>query len=153
MGDSSGCQFSNNNLAVYLQGVDVMPSPNITTEYFVTATLPSAAVGRRVWQFIAQGTLTELPATLVLDYTKAHENCPSFNITFENPLNGTLIIHNQTFSANKFMTYAVDPENQYILVLTVEKMPKKIVQCYGADSKQNYYFNVNVDDCKSGEAC
>ena len=34
MGDTSGCQISSQNLAVYLQGVSVEPSSNLTSEYF-----------------------------------------------------------------------------------------------------------------------
>jgi len=47
MGDTSGCQINSNNLAVYLQGVTVGPSSKITSEYFVTASLPSSASLRR----------------------------------------------------------------------------------------------------------
>ena len=78
MGDTSGCQISSQNLAVYLQGVSVEPSSNLTSEYFVTASLPSSASLRRVWQFTTQGTITGPDiATLTLDYTQAHINCPS----------------------------------------------------------------------------
>ena len=55
MGDTSGCQISSNNLAVYLQGVTVEPSSNLTSEYFVTASLPSSISNKRVWQFTTQG--------------------------------------------------------------------------------------------------
>ena len=77
MGDTSGCQISSNNLAVYLQGVTVGPSSKITSEYFVTASLPSCIKNKRVWQFTTQGKITGPDiAFLTLDYTQAHENCP-----------------------------------------------------------------------------
>jgi hypothetical protein len=157
MGDTSGCQISQNNLAVYLQGVTVEPSSNITSEYFVTATLPSAAKNNRVWQFISQGTLSET-STLTLDYTQAHLNCPTYNITFENALNGSFIVHNQVFSAKKYISY--QHTNTYVLVLTI-KLPKKIVACYGPSTVQNYSFSVYINDdaacsgnsCGSGNCC
>jgi len=138
MGDVSGCQPSINNLAAYLQGVSVEPSSNITSQYFVTASLPSSIKNRRVWQFTTQGTISGT-STLTLDYTQAHQNCPLYNITFEGALNGLLTIHNQTFSANKYMSYALSPTNPYVLVLTIN-IPKKITQCYGVGTTQNYFF-------------
>ena len=144
MGDVSGCVPSVNNLAAYLQGVDVQPSSNITSEYFVTGSLPSSASLRRVWQFTTQGTISGT-STLTLDYTQAAQKCSLYNITFEGALNGTLIIHNQTFSANKYISYALSPTNPYVLVLTI-KIPKKIIECYGAGTTQNYFFSINLND-------
>jgi len=144
MGDTSGCQISRNNLAVYLQGVTVEPSSNITSEYFVTASLPSSASLRRVWQFTTQGTITGPEvATLTLDYTQAHENCPDYNITFEGALNGTLTVKNQVFSANKFMSYTLT--SAYVIVLSI-KIPKSIQECFGPTTTQNYSFSVYVND-------
>jgi hypothetical protein len=144
MGDTSGCQISSNNLAVYLQGVTVEPSSNLTSEYFVTASLPSSASLRRVWQFTTQGTITGPDtATLTLDYTQAHINCPEYNITFEGALNGTLTVKNQIFSANKFMSYTLT--SAYVLVLTL-RVPKSILECFGASTTQNYSFSVFVND-------
>jgi len=144
MGDTSGCQISRNNLAVYLQGVTVEPSTNITSEYFVTASLPSSASLRRVWQFTTQGTITGPEvATLTLDYTQAHINCPLYNITFEGALNGLLTIHNQVFSANKFMSYTLT--SAYVIVLSI-KIPKAILECFGSGKTENYSFSVYVND-------
>ena len=144
MGDTSGCQPSLNNLAFYLQGVSVTPSSNITSEYFVTASLPSSASLRRVWQFTTQGTITGPDtATLTLDYTQAHINCPKYNITFENALNGTFTVHNQVFSANKFITYTLT--SAYVLLLTMT-LPKKIVECYGASTPQAYFLDITIND-------
>jgi len=142
MTDISGCQISNNNLAVYLQGVSVQPSSTITTDYFVTASLPSSAENRRVWNFTTQGTITGT-STLTLDYTQAHTACPAYNITFEGALNGTLTIHNQVFSANKYVSYQLT--SPYVLVLTLH-IPKKIVDCYGGSSTQAYSLDVNIND-------
>jgi len=143
MGDTSGCQINSNNLAVYLQGVTVTPSSNITSEYFVTGSLPSSASTHRVWQFTTQGTLTgPLTATLTLDYTVAHENCPNYNITFDGRLNGTFIVHNQVFSANKFISYQLT--STYVLVLTL-RIPTSILECFG-DKPQHYSFSVYVND-------
>ena len=144
MGDTSGCQISSQNLAVYLQDVTVTPSSNMTSEYFVTASLPSSASLRRVWQFTSQGTITgpEI-ATLTLDYTQAYINCSDYNITFEGALNGLLTIHNQVFSANKFMSYQLT--SAYVLVLTL-KIPKSILECFGPGKTQNYSFSVYVND-------
>jgi hypothetical protein len=152
MGDTSGCEISSNNLAVYLQGVTVTPSSNITSEYFVTASLPSATKNNRVWQFISQGTISGT-STLTLDYTQAHLNCPTYNITFENALNGSFIVHNQVFSAKKYISY--QHTNTYVLVLTI-KLPKKIVACYGPSTAQNYSFNVYINDdvaCTGNSSC
>lgn len=144
MGDTSGCQISSNNLAVYIQGVTVTPSSNITTEYFVTASLPSCIKNKRVWQFTTQGTITGPDtAVITLDYTKAHINCPEYNITFEGALNGTLTIHNQVFSANKFMSYSL--VSTYVLQLSI-RIPKAILECYGTGTTQNYFFDVYVND-------
>jgi hypothetical protein len=144
MGDTSGCQINSNNLAVYLQGVSVTPSSNLTSEYFVTASLPSSASLRRVWQFTTQGTITGPDtATLTLDYTQAHINCPDYNITFEGALNGLLTIHNQVFSANKFMSYTLT--SAYVIVLSI-KIPKAILECFGPGKTQNYSFSVFVND-------
>ena len=144
MGDTSGCQISSNNLAVYLQGVTVEPSSNLTSEYFVTASLPSSASTKRVWQFTTQGTITGPDtATLTLDYTQAHINCPAYNITFEGALNGTFIVKNQVFSANKFMSYQL--VSTYVLELTL-RIPKAILECFGSSTTQNYFFNVNLND-------
>ena len=143
MGDTSGCQINSNNLAVYLQGVTVIPSSNITSEYFVTGSLPSSASTKRVWQFTTQGTLTgPLTATLTLDYTVAHENCPNYNITFDGRLNGTFIVHNQVFSANKFISYQLT--STYVLVLTL-RIPTSILKCFG-NKPQHYFFSVYVND-------
>jgi len=70
------CEPTQQNTAVYLQGVTVTTSSNIANEYFVTSTLPSAAPNRRVWSFMAQGTFTgplsvETPSSFILDYTVA----------------------------------------------------------------------------------
>ena len=144
MGDTSGCQISSTNLAVYLQGVSVTPSSNLTSQYFVTASLPSSASTKRVWQFTTQGTITGPDtATLTLDYTQAHENCPLYNITFEGALNGTLTVHTQVFSANKFISYQLT--STYVLVLTL-KIPKSIQECFGPATTQNYSFDVFVND-------
>lgn len=148
------CQPTNQNLAFYLQGVTVNPSPDITYDYLTTASLPSSASTRRVWQFITQGTLTG-NATLILDYTAAAIKCPEFNITFEGALNGILIIHNQTFSANKFISYQL--LSTYVLELTL-RVPKAILECYGVGTTQNYYFNINLNDgstttCPNGYNC
>ena len=143
MSDTSGCQISSNNLAVYLQGVTVTPSSYITSEYFVTASLPSSASTRRVWQFTSQGTITgPAPTTLTLDYTVAYENCPNYNISFDGRLNGTFIVHNQVFSANKFISYQLT--SAYVLVLTL-RIPKTILECFG-NKPQHYYFSVNIND-------
>ena len=156
MGDVSGCQPTLNNLAFYLQGVSVEPSSNITSQYFVTASLPSSASLRRVWQFITQGTISGT-STLTLDYTQAAQKCPLYNITFEGALNGTLVIRNQTFSANKYMSYKL--VSAYVLQLAIN-IPKSILQCYGAGTTQDYYFNVYVNDlvctdgpCAPGYTC
>lgn len=144
MGDTSGCHISSQNLAVYLQEVSVQPSSNITTEYFVTASLPSSASLRRVWQFTTQGTITGPDsATITLDYTQAHENCPDYNITFESALNGTLTIHNQVFSANKFVSYRLI--STYLLELTV-RIPKTVKECFGSTTLQSYFLNVTIND-------
>jgi hypothetical protein len=144
MGDTSGCQINSQNLAAYLQGVTVTPSSNITSEYFVTGSLPSSASTKRVWQFTTQGKITGPDtATLTLDYTQAHINCPAYNITFEGALNGTFIVKNQVFSANKFMSYQL--VSTYVLELTL-RIPKTILECFGATSTQNYFFDVNVND-------
>ena len=144
MGDTSGCQISSNNLAVYIQGVSVEPSSNITSQYFVTASLPSSASLRRVWQFTTQGKITGPDtATLTLDYTQAHENCPDYNITFEGALNGTFIVKNQVFSANKFISYQLT--STYVLVLTL-RVPKSIQECFGPGTTQNYSFSVFLND-------
>jgi len=144
MGDTSGCQISSNNLAVYLQGVSVTPSSNITSEYFVTASLPSSVKNKRVWQFTTQGTITGPDyATLTLDYTQAHINCPTYNITFEEALNGSLIVHNQVFSANKFVSYQL--VSTYVLQLTV-RIPNTIKECFGPTTPQQYFLNVNIND-------
>lgn len=137
------CEPTNQNVAFYLQGVTVESSPTVTTDYFVTASLPSSAVGRRVWQFTTQGVLTGA-GTWTLDYTQAHNVCPEFNITFEGALNGTLLIHNETFSAKKYLSYRLI--SPYVLVLTLERLPKSIVKCYGPDAPQNYYFSINLND-------
>lgn len=149
MSDTSGCQISSNNLAVYLQGVTVTPSPSITSEYFVTASLPSSASTRRVWQFTTQGTITgPAPTTLTLDYTVARDNCPNYNITFDGRLNGTFIVHNQVFSANKFISY--QRTSAYVLVLTL-RIPKTILECFG-DKPQHYYFSVNINDATASSS-
>ena len=146
MGDTSGCLPTSDNLAVYLQGVSVTTSSFLTSEYFVTGSLPSASKNKRVWQFITQGTITGPDnATITLDYTQASENCPTYNITFEGALNGTLTIHNQVFSANKYMSYALSLTNPYVLYLTI-KIPKRIQECYGATTPQAYFLNVYVND-------
>jgi hypothetical protein len=142
MGDASECQPNLNNLAFYLQGVSVQPSSTITSEYFVTASLPSSASLRRVWQFTTQGSITGT-STLTLDYTQAAQKCPTYNITFEDALNGTFVIHNKTFSANKYISYTL--VSQHVLQLTLT-IPKKILQCYGAGTTQPYYFNININD-------
>ena len=143
------CQPTLQNLAIYLQGVTVTTSDNITSEYFVTGSLPSSAPTRRVWQFLSQGTITgPLEATLTLDYTQAHETCPEYNITFEGALNGTLTIHNQVFSANKFISYRLSLTNPYVLVLTI-KIPKTILQCYGETTPQAYSFNLFLNDAST----
>ena len=136
------CQPTVQNLAIYLQGVTVKSSNNITSEYFVTASLPSSAQLRRVWQFQSQGTLSDT-STLTLDYTAAHDACPEFNITFEGALNGTFIVHNQVFSANKYISYEL--VDTYVLVLTL-KVPKSILECYGVGTIQNYSFTINLND-------
>ena len=146
--DTSGCQPTFNNLAFYLQGVSVQPSTNMTSEYFVTATLPSSKASRRVWQFESQGTLTgpvgPTNSIFLLDYTQAAQKCPQFNITFVGALNGTLIIHNQTFSANKYMSYR--RLSLYVLELKFDRFPTRIVECYGASSTQPYFFSVYIND-------
>lgn len=92
----------------------------------------------------SQGTLTGPEvATFTLDYTAAHAKCPEFNITFEGSVNGTLIIHNQTFSAKKYMSYTL--LSPYILRLVLA-IPKIITECYGSTSSQAYFFNVNLND-------
>ena len=144
MGDTSGCQINSNNLAVYLQGVTVEPSSNLTSEYFVTGSLPSSASTKRVWQFTTQGTITGPDtATLTLDYTQAYLNCPAYNITFEGALNGTFIVKNQVFSAKKFMSYQL--VSTYVLELTL-RIPKSILECFGSSTTLNYFFNVNLND-------
>jgi hypothetical protein len=147
MGDTSGCQISSNNLAVYLQGVSVEPSTNLTSQYFVTASLPSSVSTKRVWQFTTQGTITGPDvATLTLDYTQAYINCPLYNITFEGALNGLLTVKNQVFSANKFMSYTLT--SAYVLVLTL-RIPKTILECFGPGKTQHYSFDVYVNDAVS----
>jgi hypothetical protein len=142
MTDVSGCKFGNNNIAFYLQGVSITPSAELTYEYFTTASLPSSSPLRRVWQFQSQGTLSQT-STLLLDYTEAHLKCPEYNITFEGALNGTFIVHNQTFSANRFISYEL--VSDYVLQLTL-RIPKKILECYGVGKIQNYYFTININD-------
>ena len=136
------CEPTLQNLAFYIQGVTVTTSPTITYDYFVTGSLPSSASLQRVWQFQSQGTLSEI-STLTLDYTAAQEACPEFNITFKGALNGTFIVHNQTFSANKYISYK--QVRRYTLELTL-KVPKSIVECFGEGTTQNYYFSVNIND-------
>ena len=134
------CTPSSNNLAVYLQGVSVTPSSNITTDYFVTASLPSSSKNNRVWQFTTQGLLTGPgPHTLTLDYTQAHLQCPEYNITFEGALQGSLIIHHRVFSANKYVSYV--QYSPFVLVLTIR-------DCYdrGKNKKQPYFLEVWIND-------
>lgn len=142
--DTSECQLASNNLAVYLQGVSVSSSTNVTSEYLTTATLPSSKINRRVWQFCSQGIITGPgTATIQLDYTQAHLKCPTYGITFEGPLNGTLTVHNQVFSANKYISYTL--VSTYVLELTVT-IPKRIQECYGTTTPQSYFFNVYIND-------
>lgn len=146
--DTSGCVPTPNNLAVYLQGVSVETSSNLTSEYFVTATLPSSKVNRRVWQFESQGTITgpvdPTNSIFLLDYTEAYKKCSKFNITFEGFLNGTLLLHNQTFSANKFMSYR--RVGEFTLELKFDRFPRSIVECYGSSSTQPFYFSIYIND-------
>jgi hypothetical protein len=146
MGDTSGCQISSNNLAVYIQGVSVTPSSNMTSEYFVTGSLPSSASTKRVWSFTTQGTISGTQGTLILDYTEAKQNCPLYNITFEDKLNGTFTVKNQVFSANKFISYQFDGDT--ILTLTL-KVPKTILNCFGTVDPLPYYFTVYINDACS----
>ena len=57
MGDVSGCQ------------------PTLNSEYFVTASLPSAAKNRRVWRFTTQGTISGTSTLHLLLY----KLIPKFN--------------------------------------------------------------------------
>ena len=143
MGDTSGCQPSRNNLAVYLQGVSIEPSSNINSEYFVTGTLPSSNAGKRVWQFISQGILSTPPgsATLTLDYTEAQKECPAIQVSFSSPINGNLIFYNEVFSAKKYMSLV---STGSVAVMTI-KVPPSIIQCKG-NGPHPYYFNVNLND-------
>jgi hypothetical protein len=143
--DTSGCELSLQNLAFYLQGVFITPSTNITYEYFTTGSLPSSTPLRRVWQFQCQGTLSET-STLLLDYTEAHLKCPEYNISFEGALSGTFIVHNQVFSANKYISY--QQISEYVLKLSL-RIPKKILECYGVGTTQDYFFSVNLNDASA----
>lgn len=139
------CEPTLQNVAFYLQGVAVTTSPNLTYDYFVTASLPSSKVNRRVWQFESQGTLTGpvTPdnSTFVLDYTQAHEICPQFNITFQGRLNGVLNMKNETLSANQYLSYRL--LRSYVLELKFKKLPRSIVECVGPVA---FYFSVNLSD-------
>jgi hypothetical protein len=139
----SGCQPSRNNLAVYLQGVSIEPSSNITSEYFVTGTLPSSNAGKRVWSFISQGSVSTPPgsATLTLDYTEAQKQCPDIQVSFLGPINGNLIFYNEVFSAKKYMSLV---STGSVAVMTI-KVPPSIIQCKG-NGVHPYYFNVNLND-------
>jgi len=101
-----------------------------------------------VWQFESQGTLTgpigPTNSIFLLDYTEAYKKCSQFNITFEGALNGTLLLHNQTFSANKYMSYRRIGE--FVLELKFDRFPQRIVECYGASSTQPFYFSVYIND-------
>lgn len=139
---SSTCLPTLNNTAFYLQGVAITTS-NLFYDYFVTGTLPSAAGGKRVWSFLAQGFLTSASGSFILNYQQAQQRCPAIIITFAEPLNGTLIIHNQIFSAKKYMTFAESPTAPEITIGI--RLPRSIVECYGA-GPHPYYFSVDLDD-------
>ena len=140
------CEPTQQNTAVYLQGVTVTTSSNIANEYFVTSTLPSAAPNRRVWSFMAQGTFTgplslETPSSFILDYTVARQNCPEFNISFDNALNGILILNNQEYSANRYLTYQQISLN--VLLLSFRRFPRV------CRNKTNYFFQIYLQDAAS----
>lgn len=143
MGDTSGCQPSLQNLAFYIQGVSVEPSSNLTSEYFVTGTLPSSNAGKRVWQFISQGALSTPPGvgTFTLDYTEAQKQCPDIQVSFSGPINGNLIFYNEVFSAKKYMSVV---STGSVAVMTI-RVPPSIIRCKGSGAHP-YYFNVNLDD-------
>jgi len=102
-----------------------------------------------VWQFTTQGKITGPDiAFLTLDYTQAHENCPEYNITFEGALNGTFIVKNQVFSANKFMSYQL--VSAYVLLLTI-RVPKSILECFGPGTTQKYFFSINLNDATAND--
>jgi len=147
MMDKMSCALTNQNLAVYLQGVSVETS-GMTYNYLTTASMPSSLSARRVWRFEAQGTIETFPAHLILNYTQAHENCPSYNITFEGALNGVLIINNQVFSANKYMTYSTP--SLYTIVFSIS-LPKSIRRCY--TGPHPYYFSVCINDAATTTIC
>ena len=145
--DKMSCVLTDQNLTVYLQGVSVQTF-GMTYDYLTTASMPSSLSARRVWRFEAQGTIETFQASLILDYTQAHENCPTYNITFEGALNGLLIINNQVFSANKYMTYSTP--SLYVIVFSIS-LPKSIRTCY--TGPHPYYFSVCVNDAATSTCC
>lgn len=142
------CVPTNQNLTVYLQGVSVETS-GMTYDYLTTASMPSSVYARRVWRFEAQGLLETFPTQLYqlsLDYTKAHENCPSYNITFEGALNGLLIINNRVFSANKYVRYSTP--SAYVILLTFS-----LPRCCESLSRHPYSFSICVNDAATTTCC
>ena len=134
------------NTAVYLQKVSIDTSSNLSYDYLVTGLLPSAQPFYRVVQFTSQGSLTgpitSSNSTLTLDFTEAHRACPRYNISFQGALNGTLILHNQVFSANKYMSYTI--LHQFKIQLKFDKFPRSIVECYGPTSTQPFFFQIGI---------
>ena len=57
-------------------------------------------------------------------------------------------MHNQVFSANKFISY--QRTSSYVLVLTL-RIPKTILECFG-DKPQHYYFSVNINDATASSS-
>ena len=146
------CVLTDQNLAVYLQGVAVK-TVKMTYDYLITASMPSSSYARRVWRFEAQGvfeTMETVPSQLILDYTEAHKNCPLYNITFDGALNGTLIVNNRVFSANKFVSYSTP--SAYVIVFTF-LLPRAIQRCHDTISKHPYYFSVNLNDAAVTTCC
>jgi len=132
------CSIQPNNLPVFIQGVSYL-SDNTSIDYLTIAANPSIEKTQRVWNLTGQGSFTTNEAIILLDFTNADRVCSLYEITFEDALNGTLIMHNETLSAKCYMTYKKIGNLIFELRIRTKSL-------HAEKKKHSFYFNVQIKD-------
>jgi len=130
-----------NNLPICVQRYQfkfLNDTGNVT--WTTSCAVPSNIPFKRVWNFNLSGNIIKSSNKHILigDFSKVVTE--GYSITFEGPIQGTIIIQNQILDANKYMKYEYDSDKK-IMTWTITNL------CKTGLFEMNLFINDNTANC------
>ena len=135
------------NLSICLQNYTLTDNDG-SVQWSTVSAIPSNEPGKRVWNFNVSGKLTKKSVKHVLIGNFENVNSFGYTISFEGPLQGTIVIRGKVLDASNYITYNYD-QNKKEMTFEINHLDKRglyILNLFINDSS----CNKSIWGCKVG---